>query len=149
MKGRTCFGIQSLGSRYDDEINRAQLVVRRVVRFNLVENMSSSRENTKRFRPRWSVRILLIAITLICAYLACWGPTKRQGAEDVAKYLHLGNSHYICSAEMPLVVGAEAEIYGYVPVRGRRYYFWFFGYVAKLPYERDVSVEFEMTYDEE
>ncbi len=35
------------------------------------------------------------------------------------------------SATMPFVVRIE---------RGtRRYYFWFFGYVAKLPYERDIK----------
>ncbi len=38
------------------------------------------------------------------------------------------------SAEAPLIVGID--FYDDVG-RSRRYYFWFFGYVAKLPYERE------------
>ncbi len=34
--------------------------------------MPSERDKAKRWRPRWSVRMLLIVVTLVCAYLACW-----------------------------------------------------------------------------
>ena len=38
-------------------------------------------------------------------------------------------------AAMPLVVGTDAhDLFGH-----RDYYFWFFGYVAKLPYEEKVE----------
>jgi hypothetical protein len=35
-----------------------------------------------RFRPRFSVRALAIAVTLVCVYFATWGPTSRA-AEKV------------------------------------------------------------------
>ena len=99
-------------------------------------------DNKKRWRPRWSIRILLIVITLICAYLACWGPTKSQGVQDVENHLNLD---YYEPAEMvvPLVVTTVEEEYsehqGFLTFYSfRRYYFWFFGYVAKLPFEKEV-----------
>ena len=39
------------------------------------------------------------------------------------------------AAFLPLVVGITR-----IDTRSRRYYFWFFGYVAKLPWEREVEV---------
>ena len=89
----------------------------------------------KRWRPRWSIRILLIVITLICAYLACWGPTKRQGVADVKEHFSYPTFHLFPSPELPLVVSTD-DYYGRPPTR--HYYFWFFGYVAKLPYERRI-----------
>jgi len=117
-------------------------------------DMAREQNNSKRWRPRWSVRILLIVITLICAYLACWVPTKTQGVEDVLVHVYgvplddinpdyvvrgsvgmednnLYYDEYIvgmsCSAEAPLIVGVRDSI------SSRHYYFWFFGYVATTP----------------
>ena len=96
----------------------------------------------KLWRPRWSVRILLIVITLICAYLACWGPTEKWGVDDVLNYVN-GELIYPFSLDgsaLPLVVGIDT--FDPIDIRRvsstRRYYFWFFGYVAKLPYEREM-----------
>ena len=104
----------------------------------------------KRWRPRFSLRTLVILVTLVCCYAACWGPTKTRGVDDVMepKYqlveIYYGaknptdrqvDSYYEfvnASAIMPLVVGVGRPEYE------RRYYFWFFGYVAKLPYEREI-----------
>ncbi len=49
----------------------------------------STEQNTaaKRWRPRWSVRMLLIVVTLVCAYLACWGPTKRNSPGPLRRHL--------------------------------------------------------------
>ena len=44
----------------------------------------------KRFRPKFSVRTLVILVTLACCYAACWGPTKTRGVEDM--WLHLGTN---------------------------------------------------------
>ena len=58
-------------------------------------------------------------------------PTKTKGVEDVELHVWTA-SHEAVSATMPLVV--EINWFG-----DRHYYFWFFGYVAKLPYERDIK----------
>jgi hypothetical protein len=96
--------------------------------------------NKERFRPRFSIRALAILIILVCCYAACSGPTKRDGERDVF-VTSLG--HVVAVA--PLVVSNEE--YGFrfddestVPV-SRRYYFWFFGYVAKLPYVHSCTVD--------
>ena len=101
-------------------------------------DMAREQDNTKRWRPRWSIRILLIIITLICAYLACWGPTKNQGVADVVREKVSGPqieavAPFIVRAETWNLTGPDKVTRSY-----RRYYFWFFGYVAKLPYEREL-----------
>ena len=95
--------------------------------------MTTNPTTPKRWRPRFSVRTLVILVTLVCCYAACWGPTKTKGVEDVDNHVWPA-SHEAVSATMPLVV--EIKWFG-----GRLYYFWFFGYVAKLPYERDVPID--------
>lgn len=140
--------------------------------------ITSRHDNTKWWRPRFSVRSLVIVITLVCCYAACWGPTKSRGIEEVRQFVFLvstvsadANDHteeierfearfephgrvlrsrfimdppdpdvverlhesFNASATVPLVLGITSQ-------RTRCYYFWFFGYVAKLPYEREISV---------
>ena len=112
------------------------------------------RHKAKWFRPRFSVRVLLIVLTLICAYLACWNPTKEQGVRDVLKHVndvyyrrlvvHKGieREAYHAAMAIPLVVRTdEREVDGWLATGPsyRRYYFWFFGYVARLPYERKLG----------
>ena len=93
----------------------------------------------------------MIAVTLVCCYAACWGPTKRKGVYHVLEHAtgvyrndaestqsewgyaareHPPNEFLSClmpEATLPLVVRVEGSD------ATRRYYFWFFGYVAKLP----------------
>ena len=91
----------------------------------------------KRFRPRFSIRTLAIIVTLVCCYAACWGPTNRRGLDDV--FIIFGediDSWPIGRANAPLVVSLD-KVRGYH--MQRHYYFWFFGYVAKLPYERELK----------
>ena len=47
------------------------------------------------------------------------------------------------SPTMPLVVGVDELVMTQSDWAAlqRRYYFWFFGYVAKLPYEREIERE--------
>ncbi len=105
----------------------------------------------KRWRARFSLRTLVVLVTLVCCYAACWGPTKTRGVVDVASHV---NSPYMMgvmpfySAEVisPFLVSTVElgpdPTGTYIMPRHRRYYFWFFGYVAKLPYERDVPLIF-------
>ncbi len=101
----------------------------------------------KRLRPRFSVSTLVVVVTLVCCYLACWGPTKTRGVDDVESlvgepvYLYDDVWEFVSeeeildtSARLPLLVRITTDERPH-PVH--RYCFWFFGYVAKLPYERD------------
>ena len=93
--------------------------------------MTNPPTTSNRFRPRFSIRTLAIVVTLVCMYAACWGPTKREGVNLVATSGRQGCT-ISRSAVAPLVVAIH-ESDG-----KQRYYFWFFGYVAKLPWEREL-----------
>ena len=40
--------------------------------------MITNPTTSKRWRPTFSVRTLVVMVTLVCCYVACWGPTKTQ-----------------------------------------------------------------------
>jgi hypothetical protein len=102
--------------------------------------MTSQHDKPKRWRPRFSVRTLVIVVTPVCSYAACWGPTKTQGIEDIRARQELEPV-----AIVPFVITSGAKLKQPYPglyevnASKRSYYFWFFGYVAKLPYERDFA----------
>ena len=102
----------------------------------------------------------MILVTLVCCYAACWGPTCKYGPDDVVEFVQNGSTPGTtdCSARnasgcLPLIVTAEeffivGDFPDCTPVQ--RHYFWFFGYVAKLPFERDVPLArglADSTYD--
>ncbi len=92
----------------------------------------------------------MILVTLACVYFGLWEATRRKGVEDVNECFEWRHEYsgsdgisypvffpggwWNVSATAPLIVSIDVHPY---PTR-RHYYFWFFGYVAKLPYERDV-----------
>jgi len=94
----------------------------------------------ERWRPRISVRTLVILVTLVCCYAACWGPTKTQGPDDVYDYVCRDHDCWPVDAipVAPLVIHFDLYPLSDLPPR-RIYYFWFFGYIAKLPYEREID----------
>jgi hypothetical protein len=112
--------------------------------------MTDRANKAKRWRPSFSVRTLVIVVTLVCCYAACWGPTKRRGVEDVQR--HVVEQSYsgrdvminrtvlyplILQTEEPGIVATMGGIFSTEPYT-RCYYFWFFGYVAKLPWETEL-----------
>ena len=115
--------------------------------------MPDEQDNTKRWRPRFSVRTLVVLVMLVCCYAACWGPTKRQGFKDVVNHVRSSidldkkfKAAGMSSSNLPLVVWiSEAESDGpevlkVNDVRGyHRCYLWLFGYVVKLPFENDIN----------
>ena len=111
--------------------------------------MTANPTTPKRWRPRFSLRTLVILVTLVCCYAACWVPTRDDGIPEVEKLVgeSLAWSGMDTSMVAPLIIAVDgiqmAQIVStnsHVLLGGerRRYYFWFFGYVAKLPYERDM-----------
>lgn len=98
--------------------------------------------SVKRFRLRLSIRTLVVVVTLLCCYAACWEPTKQQGVEDVTRRLDKGSywgtydvAWQNVSPVIPFVVRADImDVH-------RCYYFWFFGYVADLPFERRIDLD--------
>ena len=83
--------------------------------------------------------MLLIIVTLICVYLACWEPTRTRGVKDVHKFLQAWPrlDHTLdVSATLPLIVRVRRWEHQTVgsghSVLLNTYYVWFFGHVAKL-----------------
>ena len=101
----------------------------------------------KRWRPRFSLRTLVTLVTLVCCYAACWGPTKKWGVADLhglQERFWLEPFVNTPSAIAPLILRNDewrraGKGGGLNPIRC--YYFWFFGYVVKLPYERDLTLQ--------
>ena len=78
---------------------------------------------------------MVVLVTLACCYAACWGPTRERGRWDAVGAAGRLGIFLETRTVAPLIVSVD---YSLVP-RQRHYYFWFFGYVAKLPYERDIK----------
>ena len=110
--------------------------------------MTTQAAQPKRFHLCFSIKTLAIVVTLVCCYAACWRVTERQGVSDVYHFAasELGEQGHktaldfqdfmpeflSASANTPFLVGLDT----FTARRTHRYYLWFFGYVAKLPYER-------------
>jgi hypothetical protein len=112
--------------------------------------MTTQHDKAKRWRPRFSVRTLAIVVTLVCVYLACWHATKTRGVDDVARHVAVMGAQkcekygvdgdalselqrvdaFGATANVPFIVDVPPVLLLY----DRCYYFWFFGYVAKLPW---------------
>lgn len=93
----------------------------------------------------------MIVVTLVSVYCGLWKATTTLGVKDVfrrhyldqtvnkrltadGRWLDIMQWHLNVSADVPLVVG----INGFKSSPKRHYYFWFFGSVAKLPFEREI-----------
>jgi hypothetical protein len=102
--------------------------------------MTTQHDKAKRWRPKFSVRTLVIVVTLVCCYLGLWKTTKSQGVEDVKR--HIDKTYFVgrdYSAVVPLVVSYRGQGPPGMRYVHRHYYLWFFGYVAKLPWEREIA----------
>lgn len=117
----------------------------------------------RRFRPRFSLRTLLIAVTLLCVYCGLWSLTASQGVSSVVescvatfgadvnrvdynpydvpatpgRVVDPPSVHVTGSAPCPFVVGIELQ---YRPKSGGgcgfgedACFFWFFGYQRLIP----------------
>src|SRR5687767_14321213 len=103
----------------------------------------------RHFRPRFSVRTLVIFVTLICAYLGTWEATRRHGPRDVLlaiypeyspqwvddSYIPAATANGSISVPMPFVVVMQRRIQ--IPSKPdtqvRDHYFWFNGWTTSVP----------------
>ena len=91
----------------------------------------------------------MVLLTLVCSYLACWGPTQDRGLRDVANFVEAsgdGPNRFVDDSTIiaPCLLRIDDMttaflLTGHGPRPTRCYYFWFFGYVAKLPLERPIK----------
>ena len=94
--------------------------------------MISDQDKPKRWRPRWSMRVLLIVVTLVCTYLACWMPTATRGVVGVKRQVDGLNG----KAVAPLLVQVDVVFRPYPPLNAitseTRHYVWLFGPIIPL-----------------
>jgi hypothetical protein len=108
--------------------------------------MTPQPDKPKRWRPRFSIRTLVILVTLVCVYVACWGPTKTWGVRDVLDYVASQwfespdgpmsrDTSRPCAVPLPLIVVVDEWDNSESTGMGmyRRLYFWCFGWIVKLP----------------
>lgn len=97
-------------------------------------------------RPRFSVRMLAIVVTLVCAYFGAWEATKRYGLSSritvVGWSRDANDKPYVIVERSPLpfvmscdelatgITQSDRSLFG-----PRHYYFWLFGPKIKLPLE--------------
>ena len=83
--------------------------------------------DVRRYRPRWTLRWLMIGVAIICVYLGSWEITKRQVTHEVARTPSLHGS-----SPGPFIVvydELDADNYRYL----RRAWFSCLGYRLRLP----------------
>ena len=110
----------------------------------------SEPEAARPWRLKLSLRSFLVLISVMCAYLACWTPTVNVGVPDVSRRADLDAEFLLeISSVAPLVVEVRGvdgftNLWMDTALEERRdYYFWCFGYVARLPYHRKQPIEEE------
>ena len=74
--------------------------------------MISQHDKAKRWRPRFSIRTLVIVVTLVCAYFGLWEATKRWGCPSVSDW---------ASSPAPLIVVSDEDPFSFDDPR-RVYY---------------------------
>ena len=114
-------------------------------------------------RPRFSIRTLLVLVTLAGLYFGCWEVTKRWGVEHRSwksdERLDPFTSPFL-SSPVPFVIRRDrygvaidwdsmdrgqlewlSKNVSFVGPPISEYHFWFFGYTAKLPFQPGLQVQ--------
>jgi hypothetical protein len=98
----------------------------------------------KRRRVRFSLRVLIVVMTLVCLYFASWRPTVTHGVADVSERLTKENHGVPVQArpKAPLLLALEV-VHVRVGANGTQlvtestYYPWFYGRVAEMPFTKE------------
>ncbi len=107
----------------------------------------------KRFLPRFSLRTLIVLVTLVCVYFAAWEITKRKGVPDVRRPWG-GRTHrawvHSESSPIPFIVSVTetgsndlvlSDGSWYRPPSTRRQFIWFFGWTWETPIQWEVPTQ--------
>ena len=103
--------------------------------------MTTQHDKAKRWRPRFSVRTLVVVVTLVCAYFGLWEATKtwgiRAAVPEPTRFIppYSPCPFVIVEPASTIMINANVAVMGGYD---RRDYFWFFGYIRQLgdvPYE--------------
>jgi hypothetical protein len=101
----------------------------------------------RRWRIKFSLRTILLLLTLVCCYLGFWSVTKHFGPEAVKKYSVPKKIRLVLeqSSPAPFIVAADearrpepSTSPAFDPESRlfyRRYYIWLFGYVVETPFK--------------
>jgi len=104
----------------------------------------SQHDKAKWWRPRFSVRTLAVAITLVCCYFGAWDATKRwgipAGGDPTTDAMVIfgrepTNTRRIDTVTSPLPFVIRCDEYEPPTYCPTRYYVWVFGLMVKLPFE--------------
>jgi hypothetical protein len=104
-----------------------------------------------KLHPRFSLRTLVILLTLVCAYFGLWSVTEKYALRSES-VVHLVTDGQWDPGEVefqiredgspvPFVIWREEDPgpkSGYN--RAIRYYLWFFGWEYQLPFEEEIQV---------
>ena len=103
----------------------------------------------KRWRPRFSLRTLVLFMTLVCVYFGAWEATKRYGVGPEPDFISsslLSPLTWNESSPAPFIIGrdeGEYESSGSPTISRwswhRRYYLWLFGPEIQWPFESNID----------
>ena len=98
----------------------------------------------KFLRLRFSLRTLLVLVTLVCVYLAAWEATKRYGVPEFTRRMNPSMETPDASSPMPFIVGVTDVVeltddLGQNSVHMRCHFFWFFGWTWETPIRWEIE----------
>jgi hypothetical protein len=100
----------------------------------------SNGTSPKRWRPRFSLRTLVIFVTLVCFYFGAWEATKNFGVPAVSEFIETTTSGFcfpVDHADSPFPFCVRVDQGGVESIPGRkpsfayyrRSYSWIFGWI--------------------
>ncbi len=90
--------------------------------------------NPSRCLPRFSVRTLIIVVTLVGLYFGAWELTKTAGTQAVARRLEATNINPSdLTSQAPFLVSAFEDQAGTYPQTQRRHHLWLVVKAVRLP----------------
>ena len=113
-------------------------------------NMPSTRTQGSQWRPRYSLRSLLVLVTLTCLYFGLWKMTmdaaQKYGGNSLDRELvHRDSLNEVAAvgSPCPFVISCDRHSGAPTMIGSRRYYIWPLGWgrLWKLPFESTWQIE--------
>ena len=123
--------------------------------------MASGEEKAERWRPRFTVRTLVILVSLVCVYFGAWEITKRNAKTRANATIYGDNDEplriFNTSIPMPFIVVRDEVQYRESTSKGgvsltsehrRSYHLWLFGPMFRLFYKEGIFLPVGHPYHE-